>query len=126
MRKYIKKRKAEIKTKQLKQGRSKKELTYTTINRELALMRKMYNVLTEAGKTSKNPVSLVTLFDEIERDRILTLEEEDKIIATIEQCDRRYHHLKDMVIIALNTGMREGEILSMEKTWIDLVSIAWF
>jgi len=122
MRKYIKKRKAEIKTKQLKQGRTEEELTYTTINRELALMRKMYNVLIEAGKAKKNPVSLVKLFDEIERDRILTLEEEDKIIATIEQCDRRYHHLKNMVIIALNTGMREGEILSMEKTWIDLKS----
>lgn len=122
MRKYIKKRKAEIKTKQLKQGRTEDELTYTTINRELALLRKMYNVLIDAGKANRNPVSLVTLFDEVERDRILTLEEEDKIIATIEQCDRRYHHLKDMVIIALNTGMREGEILSMEKNWIDLKS----
>jgi len=120
MRKYIKKRKAEIREKQLKQGRAENELTYTTINRELALIRKMYNVLIKAGKARKNPVSLVTLFDEIERDRILTLEEEDKIIAAIEKCDKRYHHLKEMVIIALNTGMREGEILAMEKGWVDI------
>ena len=120
MRKYIKKRKAEIRSKQLKQRRSKEELTYTTINRELALMRKMFNVLIQAGKSTKNPVSLVTLFDEIERERVLTLDEEDKIIAAIEQCDRRYHHLKDIVQIALGTGMREGEILALEKTWINL------
>jgi integrase len=122
MRKYIKKRKDEIRERQLKQGRTESELTFTTINRELALMRKMFNVLIQAGKATKNPVSLVTLFDEVERERVLTLEEEDKIIVAIEQCDRRYHHLKDMVIIALNTGMREGEILSMEKTWIDFKS----
>jgi len=120
MRKYIKKRKDEIRKRQLKQGRSESELSFTTINRELALMRKMFNVLIQAGKATNNPVSLVRLFDEVERDRILTIEEEDKIIETIEQCDKRYHHLKDMVTIALNTGMREGEILALEKAWIDL------
>ena len=120
MRKYIKKRKGEIRERQLKQGRTESELTFTTINRELALMRKMFNVLIQAGKATKNPVSLVTLFDEVERERVLTLEEEDKIIAAIEQCDRRYHHLKPMVQIALGTGMREGEILALEKDWIDL------
>jgi len=62
----------------------------------------------------------VTFFEEVQKERILTQEEEDKIIAEIEKSDKRYHHLKDMVTIALNTGMRQGEILAMKKSWINL------
>ena len=47
----------------------------------------------------------------------VTYEEEHKIINAIEESDRRYQHLKDMVKIALNTGMRQGEILGMKKNW---------
>ena len=38
-----------------------------------------------------------------------------KILLAIEKADSRYRHLKDMTIKALNTAMRQGEILSMEK-----------
>ena len=95
-------------------------MTYTSINRELALLRAMFNVLIKAGKARKNPVSLVTLFEENQRERILSYDEEDRIIAAIETSDKRYDHLKNMVAIALNTGMREGEILNMKKSWIDI------
>ena len=120
MRQYINKRKEEIKAKQIHRGRTEAEVTYTSINRELALLRTMFNVLIKAGKARKNPVSLVTLFDEIQRERVLTYDEEDRIVEAIEKSDKRYSHLKDMVTIALNTGMREGEILNMKKSWIDL------
>ena len=63
MRQYINKRKEEIKAKQIATGRTEKEVTYTSINRELALLRSMFNVLIKAGKAKKNPVSLVTLFE---------------------------------------------------------------
>ena len=120
MRQYVNKRKEEIKAKQMKCGRTEAEVTYTSINRELALLRAMFNVLIKAGKANKNPVSLVTLFDEVQRERVLTYDEEDRIVEEIEKSDKRYDHLKDMVVIALNTGMREGEILNMKKNWIDL------
>ena len=119
MRQYIKKRKEQIKAKQMDGGRTEAEVTYTSINRELALLRSMFNVLIKASKARKNPVSLVTLFEEIQKERILTYDEEDQIVEAIEKSDKRYDHLKNMVVIALNTGMREGEILNMEKSWID-------
>ena len=109
-------RKQKIKAKQTKQGRTDAEVTYTTINRELALLRAMFNVLIKAGKAAKNPVSLVTLFEEVEKERILSYEEEIKIIQAVEESDKRYHHLKDMIIIALNTAMRQGEILKWKRT----------
>jgi integrase len=120
MRKYMNERQKQIKAKQLKQGRAEDEVTYTSINRELALMRTMFNVLIKAGKAIKNPVSLVTFFEEIQKERILTYEEEIKIMSAIANADKRYDHLKDMVTIALNTAMRQGEILAMEKGWVDL------
>jgi len=83
-------------------------------------LRSMFNVLIKAGKAKKNPVSLVTFFQEIQKERVLTYEEEDKIVNTIEKSDKRYNHLKAMVAIALNTGMRQGEILAMKKNWINL------
>ena len=38
MRKYMKKRKEEIKANQMKKGRTEEEVTYTSINRELAFL----------------------------------------------------------------------------------------
>ena len=120
IRKYIKSRKQQIKAKQLKQGREGHEVTYTSINRDLAFMRTMFNVLIKAGKATKNPVSLITFFEEAQKERILTSDEQIKILEAIDKSDKRYGHLKDMVVIALNTAMRQGEILNMKKNWISL------
>jgi len=38
----------------------------------------------------------------------------------VEKSDKSSGHLKDMVAIAVNTGMRMGDILGMKKNWIDL------
>lgn len=120
IRNYVKKRKDDIKTRQLKRGRTEEQVTYTSINRELALLRAMFNVSIKAGKAKKNPVALVTIFEEIQKERILTEDEEILIIQELEKADKRYNHLKDMIKIALNTGMRQGEILAMKKSWIKL------
>ena len=122
MEQFIDKRKAEIEAYQLDRGRDPEEITYSTINRELALMRKMFNEMIKDKyiNVSMNPVALVNGFDEVEKERILTPEEVAKIISEIEKADKRYKHLKDIIIIGLNTAMRMGEILLMEKAWVDL------
>ncbi len=120
MRKYMNQRKTTITEMQLKRGRNKSELSYTSINRELALMRSMFNVLILAGKVNKNPVSLVTLFEETQKERVLTLDETERIFKAIDEADKRYKHLKDIVIIGLNTAMRSGEIMGAKKSWVDL------
>jgi integrase len=122
MEQFIEIRKAEIKAYQLDRGRETEEISYTTINRELALMRKMFNEMIKDKyiNVKMNPVSLVDGFEEIEKERILTPDEVNKILAEIEKADRRYKHIKDIIIVGLNTAMRMGEILGMEKIWIDL------
>jgi integrase len=99
----------------LKQGKDEHEITYASISRELAFRRTMFNVLIKAGKATKNPVFLITFFEEIQKERILSSGEISKILGAIEKADSRYRHLKEMTIKALNTAMRQGEILSMEK-----------
>lgn len=73
----------------------------------------MFNKGKEWGKASDNPVTKVKLFKENnKRIRYLELKE---IKSLLDVCSE---HLKLIVITALNTGMRKGEILGLK--WKDL------
>jgi integrase len=82
-----------------------------TINRELATMKKAFNLaIREWEWVKENPVIRVSM-EEVNNKRVrwLTDEEEKRLL---EECPE---WLKEMVIFALNTGMRKGEILFL--TW---------
>jgi len=119
MESFMEKRMAEIRERQIKRGRLLEEVTYTYVNRQLSLLKAMFNNLIKAGKARFNPVSLVSMVDEIEKERILSADEFERILAAIESMDVRYGHLKDFMVMAMNTAMRKGEILKMEKAWVD-------
>jgi integrase len=92
-----------------------------TINRELACLKRMFNVarkgliLLKGGIPSTNPMALVSLEREYnERDRVLSAEE-----------FRRLHEvaapwLQPMLLVAYYTGMREGEIRTLRWDQVDL------
>lgn len=88
----------------------------TTVNRELALLRRMLNIAHREGWIIKNPFDatekLISTADEKKRDRILTKEEE---ILLLDKCLELKLLLRPIIICALDTGMRQGEILSL--TW---------
>ena len=87
-----------------------------SINRELATMKKAFNLaIKEWEWIEKNPVARVSMEEENNRrNRWLTIEEEERLL---EVCPP---WLKELVIVALNTGMRLGEIISLEWKEVDL------
>ncbi|OQX51659.1 MAG: hypothetical protein B5M53_10675 [Candidatus Cloacimonas sp. 4484_209] len=89
------------------------EVLPATVNRELACMKHMFNLAIKWGKTKKNPVKEVTLFKE--QNRRLKFLSEDEIHRLIANCSPQ---LKPLVITALSTGMRRGEIFKLK--WKDI------
>jgi excisionase family DNA binding protein len=102
----------ELKTKRLDEGISK-----ARVNRNLALLKKMFNLAIDWGYTKENPVRRVRFFSEKDnlKERILTEAEEIRLLKTCAD------HLKPIVLTALHTGMRRGEILGLEWRQVDLV-----
>ena len=71
------------------------------------------------GKTDYNPCRQVQKCEEHnERNRYLSPEEEERLMSA--RSGSRAH-LDPIVRMAINTGMRRGEILPMRWSWIDFV-----
>ena len=84
-------------------------VTPATINRELALMKKAFNLACREWEWTKdNPVCRVSMERENNtRDRWLTCEEERRLLAASAPW------LQEVIVFAIHTGMRCGEILNL-------------
>ena len=91
-----------------------REVSCSTVNRETACLKAIFNKAKEWGKISENQISSVKLFA-VEDKRIRYLEKEETA-SVIQACS---DHLKPIVVVALNTGMRKGEILNLKWNDID-------
>jgi integrase len=90
-----------------------KEVSPATVNRELACLKHMFTMAIQWEKAEANPVKKVKLFRENnQRVRYLETEEAERLIKNCQDYTRR------IVEIALNTGMRKGEILGLK--WKDI------
>ncbi|MBU1181375.1 MAG: tyrosine-type recombinase/integrase [Proteobacteria bacterium] len=100
-----------FKTKRLTDGVSK-----STVNRYLAILKRLYNIAIEWGYAKENPVRRIKFYSEADcmKERILTAEEEDRLLEAASA------HLKPILIVALNTGMRRGEILKLTWDRVDI------
>jgi len=102
--------------------RTNSQRTIASVNRELSLLRRMLNVAQREGWILRSPFaagdSLISSADENKRERILTREEESKLLAACDTPQRA--HLKAILICALDTGMRQGEIFSLRWRDVDL------
>jgi integrase len=87
----------------------------STVNRELALLKRMFNLAIEWDLfLGSNPVCKVKFFQEINTGlRVLSPEEEGKFLQNASP------YIQDLVRFALNTGLRIGEIFSLRWSQVD-------
>jgi len=104
-----------------KTKRQKDGVSNVTINRELALLKAIFNkaIDGEEYEINRNPVAKAGLLPEdSRRERILTVKEMDNLIKVAE--NPWGNCLPLFLLIALNTGMRKMEILSLKWEHVDL------
>ena len=94
-----------------------------TINRELGCLRHMFNMAIAWGKAQNYPFGFgknkVKFLKEPKgKDRILSGEEETRLLEAV-RLTTKSQHLEPIIITALNTGMRKGEILSLKWSNVD-------
>lgn len=83
------------------------------INRELAVLKSMFSKAVLWGRVPDNPVKRVKLFRENRnRERFLTSEEKELLLK------HSSDWMRPLLITALGTGMRKGELLSLK--WVNV------
>jgi len=92
---------------------SKKLIKPATINRETAVLKRMFNIARKWRLVENNPVTLVDMLAERNRrQRYLTTEEAERLV------DCAVPHLRPLLVVALNTGARRGELFGLK--WRDV------
>jgi len=91
-----------------------------SMNREMAYLRRIFNIAVRQGWIERNPFNcgepLILVSCERKREKILTIEEEQRLLAACDEPRRR--HLRPLLIALLDTGARKGEMLKL--TWGDV------
>lgn len=92
-----------------------------SVNRELEQLRGIINFAKRQGWLQKSPFEsggkpLIIKSAEKERERILSKSEEQALLA---QCVDRREHLRPLIITALDTAMRQGELFKLRWSDVD-------
>ena len=87
----------------------------STVNRELSVLKRAFNLAIDWHMAEENPVRRVKFFQQPDpKERVLSEGEEQKLINASSE------HLRPIIIAALNTGMRVAETLSLIWSQINL------
>jgi len=92
----------------------RKSVSNATINRELACLKRMYNLAIQWGDVLTNPVQNIKFLHEPpKKDRYVTKQEAAKLI------DAAADYFKPFLVTAFNTGMRLQELLGLKWDMIN-------
>jgi integrase len=98
-----------------KYAKDRRTVTPAAVNRDLVVLRILFNLAIRFQKAKVNPVTGVKLLAENNLQmRVVSFEEEQAYLAAASQ------PLRDVAIIILETGMRPGEVFRLRKEDVNL------
>ncbi len=110
---------------QYKKQRKEEGKAPATINRDIICIRNMFRKAVEWGYLSQNPLAGVKQLREDNEQRwVLTPEDEKKLLEACGKSPQRggkeKRYLRELVLFALHSGMREQEIFNLTKARVHL------
>jgi integrase len=128
----------EFKSKRLKTRSRRGDRSIADVNRTLALLRSMMRFAIQNNWLAQSPFDLgtplISISDEVKRERVLTFDEESRLFAACTgerlvaytrngkevqaKLTGGREHIKALVLVALDTAMRKGELLKLQ--WRDV------
>jgi integrase len=113
----------EFQIKRLKTPSMRGDRSISDVNRALTLMKTIMKFSKQNGWIQFSPFELgsplISMSDEVRRERILTRDEETRLISF---CANKRTHLKPIIITALDTAMRKGELIKLKWDSVDFVN----
>jgi integrase len=108
--------------------RSDGQRQISSVNRELELLRAMLRFAIREGWIMRTPFAmgdaLIDKASETRRERVLTHGEEKRLLETCEMVSKdnrqRWLHLRPLLVAALDTGARRGELFKLQWKHVDL------
>ncbi|UCG51023.1 MAG: site-specific integrase [Candidatus Latescibacterota bacterium] len=93
------------------------QVSKSTVNRDLSVLKRLFNLAIDWNLVATNPLKKVAVYRLDEKTmRVLSHEEERRLI------EAAAPHIRPLIIVAINTGMRRGELLSLQWEQVDLQS----
>jgi len=95
--------------------RLNEEIKPATVNRELSVLKRAFNLAIDWKIVDENPVRNVRFLRQPEpKERILSKDEEERLLEASSE------HLKPIIIAALQTGMRKAEVANLRWEQVDM------
>jgi integrase len=95
------------------------KLSPSTVNRELTTLSKILEVARVSRRISENPMRFVKKFSEPDaRERFLLQDEKERLFKELQSNNQ----LLAIVLIAVLTGWRRGQILSLQKSSLNITN----
>jgi integrase len=105
------------------QTRYNRNRSIAGMNRELVVLRRIFSIGVREGFLLKSPFNggdpLICAADENQRERILTRDEEARILAAIEREPKR-EHIRGIFLCGVDLALRRGEIFTLKWSDVDL------